>query len=114
MKISTQTSSDDPFLTGIERMINEEQFICNTQKTSNEANALLIDGLKQFKTKYQEYLNTIKSDKNNLTLSNIYDLIESVNRIPMVKIQLNAIREYQQRLVDNNQRAVRAGETAKK
>jgi hypothetical protein len=112
MNIS-QTLPDDPFLTGIDRMIEEEQFICHTQ-TSNNANGLLIDGLKQFKTKYQEHLNTIKLDKNNPILSNIYDLIESMNRIHMVKIQLNAIREYQQHLVDNNQRAVRVNETDKK
>ena len=104
---------DDPFLAGIDRMNNEEQFICNAQ-TPNTANILLIDGLKQFKTKYTEHLNTIKSNRKDLTLSNIYNLIKSVQEISMVEIQLNAITGYQQLMVDNNQRAVHVKETDKK
>ncbi len=94
-----------PFLTGADRMISEEQFICERQPSS-DANKTLINGLKQFKTKYEEHLNTVKSDREKLTLSNTYDLIKSINKIPMVKIQLDAISQYHQRLVENNQRVV--------
>jgi hypothetical protein len=71
-------------------MINEEQFICDRQ-TSTDSNEILIEKLKKLRTKYAEHLNTMKSDNEDLTLSNIYHLIKSVDKIPMVKIQLDAI-----------------------
>jgi hypothetical protein len=81
---------EDPFLHGLDRMINEEQFICDRQ-TSTDSNEILIEKLKKLRTKYAEHLNTMKSDNEDLTLSNIYHLIKSVDKIPMVKIQLDAI-----------------------
>jgi histone H3/H4 len=56
-------------------------------------------------------MNTIKSTREDLTLSNIYELIKSVNAIPMVRIQVDAIKKYQQLLVENNQRVVHEDET---
>ena len=102
LKINSSTTPNDPFLTDAERMMNEEQFICETQ-TSSELNKMLIDGLKQFKVKYEEHLNDMKSNREQLTLSKIYDLINWVDEVPVVKIQVDAIRDYQQHFVEKNQ-----------
>ena len=85
------------------RMINEEKFICQTQ-TSIDGNKLLIDGMEQFKRKYEGYQNTLRTNKEELPLSRIYGLIKAVNEIHMVEIQLDAIRNYQQVLIENKQR----------
>ena len=101
--------TDDPCLTGLERMINEEKFICNTQ-TPNELNKKLLKKLEHRKRSYEEHLNEINTSREDLTLLSIYDLIKLVHQIPMVKIQLHAIRKYQECLLESNQRD---GETSK-
>jgi hypothetical protein len=102
---TTQTLQGDPFLTDIDRMISEEQFICESQPSS-DANKRLIDQLKQFKMKYEEHLNTMKLGREVWTLSKIYDLIKLLKEITTVRIQLDAITQYQQRLVKNKERVV--------
>jgi hypothetical protein len=103
---NSSSIQEDPFLNGLDRMVNEEQLICDRQ-TSTDLNKVLFERLKQLRTKYAEHLNTMKSDNEDLTLSNIYHLIKSADKIPMVKIQLDAIRDYHELLVENNQRVVR-------
>ena len=102
---TTQTLQEDPFLTDVDRMISEEQFICESQPSS-DANKRLIDQLKQFKTKYEEHLNTMKQGSDMWTLSKIYDLIKLLKEILSVRIQLDVISQYQQRLVKNKERVV--------
>jgi hypothetical protein len=84
-------------------MIQEEENICHTHESSS-LNKRLFKGMEELKTKYDEQLNTIKSNRENFVLTKIYDLMESVSDKSMVKIQLDAVRRHQQLLVENNQR----------
>ncbi|CAF3166627.1 unnamed protein product [Rotaria sp. Silwood2] len=104
MKTSSN-SKENPFLSDINRIIHEEKYICRTQ-TMNDLNRQLLNRLEELKIKYEEYLHTIKSSSDDLTLSGIYNLIKSTYKISMIKIQLNAINKYQQTLVLNNQHEV--------
>ena len=108
-----RTSPNDPFLDGIDRMIREERSICNTQ-TPNHTNNQLIDVLNRFKTNYQNQLETIKANRENLPLTSVYDLFDSLERISMVKTQMDAIRVYQEHFVDSNQRVAHAKDPQRK
>ena len=100
-------SPNDPFLDEVDRMILEEQSICDTQ-TPSRVNNQLIDGLNRFKTDYQNQLETIKANRENLSLTSVYDLLDSLERISMVKIQLDAIHLHREHFVDRNQRVAHA------
>jgi hypothetical protein len=99
MKKNGLTTEEDLFASSMMRMLAEEKFICETQ-TLNDGNKLLIDGMEQFKRKYEGYQNTLRTSREELTLSGMYDLIRAVNEIPMLETQLNAIINYQQALVE--------------
>jgi uncharacterized protein YfkK (UPF0435 family) len=107
---TSHSAQDDAFLTGINRMINEEENICEAQKSDN-LNQALVKGLEQLKTKYEEHLKAIKPDKENIDLSDIYKLIKAVNEIPMVTVQLVAIRKYHQKLLKSNEHIVHVNES---
>jgi len=107
-----QNEQSDPFLTGIKRMINEEMFICEIQEQkSNDLNQELIIELERIRKYYERKANVSESDRQNLTLPNIYDLIKSMNEIPTVNVQLDAIRKYHQHLLESNQRIVHVNES---
>ena len=91
-------------------MIREEEIICEKQQ-STDINRRLIKGLNQLKTRYEEHLHTITSNREDLSLSKIYDLIESVSDKSMVKIQLDAIRKHQQLLVEKNEHFAQINKT---
>jgi hypothetical protein len=103
--IRTQTRQDNPFLLGLVRMIQEEQFICqrHNQKTFNQQ---LAHELKVFKNEYERLLNETYSGKETEMLSNIYELIMLVNKIPMVKKQIDAIKTYQELFLTSNERNI--------
>jgi hypothetical protein len=106
---TSESQQSDPFLDGIERMINEENFICQIQNP-NDFNQDLVIQLEKLKKNYQKKANATELDKQTPILSSIYDLIKSTNEIPMVKVQVNAIRKYHQHLLESNQRIVRVNE----
>ncbi|CAF4272672.1 unnamed protein product [Rotaria sp. Silwood2] len=92
---TTQTKQDDPFLLGLIRMIKEEQYICQNYDQNN-FNSQLVDKLIILKREYEQQFNQAYSNDENQMLSNVYELIISVNQIPMVKEQLDAIKNYQE------------------
>lgn len=104
------TWKDDLFLNGINTMIRQEKSILKIHNSS-DFNEKLMTELKRLKTNYKEHLDTIRSNKEDSTLSEIYGLIKSVNNISMVKIQLDVIRQYQQILVKNSQYVVDVNKT---
>ena len=106
----TSTSQEDLFLSDINRIIDEENLIVETQN-SNSLNKRLFNGLKQLKTKYEECLDTIKSSRDDLNLPKIYDLIKSTDEMSMIKIQLNAIKKYQRIFLKNNEYQVHINKT---
>ncbi|CAF3417032.1 unnamed protein product [Rotaria sp. Silwood2] len=104
---TSQVELNDPFLFGIEKIINEENFIYE-QETSRDLNQQLIERLKQIKHQYQHFLDEIQSDENS---SKIYQLIQKMIEIPMVKLQLDAIQIYHQILLKTNEKDVSINKT---
>lgn len=83
----------DPFLHGMNRMINQEDFIYQTDK-SRDLNIALVERLKRVKSIYEEKVNTRASNEYTQSLKTIYHLLKLVNEIPLVKVQLEAIISY--------------------
>ena len=104
------TARNDPFLDGINRMKREEKSICRSQASSDFNQRLLVE-LETTKTRYEEHLNKTNSNNEDMTLSNVYELIKSVSDISMVKVQLDAIRKHQQHLVQKNEHVVDVNKT---
>jgi hypothetical protein len=88
--ITTVARQDDPFLSGLARMIDEEE--CNSQKQNQSTfNEQLAVELKTLSKEYQHQFNKIQSDGKNEALSNIYSL------------KICAINKHQQSLLDANE-----------
>jgi hypothetical protein len=100
---TTQAGKDDPFLSGFIRMINEEESICQQQQNQNHFNKQLAIELRVLLNDYKQLFPETHLDGENEQLSKIYELITSVNEIPMMKEQINAIRKYQHLLLTSNQ-----------
>jgi hypothetical protein len=83
-------------------MFEEEGTIYQKYKGSN-FNQQLVEELEKLKKEYEMFFNTVDWENNNEALPTLYDLIESVNKIGMVKEQMNAIQEYQQQLLTSNE-----------
>ncbi|CAF1267357.1 unnamed protein product [Adineta steineri] len=94
---ASQLNQEDPFLSGLIRMITEENMICQ-KENQNHINQKLMIELEKFKNEYQNF-NAKYSKKKNKPLSDIYELIKSVNEISMVKKQLHAIRKHHKSLL---------------
>jgi len=94
----TQARQDDPFLSDLIRMINDEKKICAAKNPSN-FNQQLVNELEKLEKEYKQIFDMEHSDGNNKELSIIYELIRAVNEIPMVNEQMNTIKKYQQFLL---------------
>jgi ADP-ribosyl-[dinitrogen reductase] hydrolase len=83
--------SDNPFLSHINRMIDEERYICENI-SSNGMNLELHNKLVKFKQDYQRQMNIIQ--EKHMQIDNVIDdWIEHVKQIPMIKIQMDAVRK---------------------
>ncbi|CAF3092610.1 unnamed protein product [Rotaria sp. Silwood2] len=89
---TTQTKQEDPFLLGLVRMIKEEQYICQNYDQNN-FNSQLVDKLTILKREYEQQFNQAYSNDENQMLSNVYELIISVNQIPMNGQLVSSIQE---------------------
>ncbi|CAF4704819.1 unnamed protein product, partial [Rotaria sp. Silwood2] len=107
---TSQVEPNDPFLFGIGRIINEENFICK-KVTSGDLNQKLVGRLYQIKHQYQHYLNAIQSNETFKNLSKIYQLIQQIADVPMVKVQLDVIQIYHQTLLKANEKDVSINKT---
>ncbi|CAF3996229.1 unnamed protein product [Rotaria sp. Silwood1] len=107
---TSQVERNDPFLFGIERIINEKNFICK-KVTPGDLNQQLVGRLNQIKHQYQHYLNAIQSNETFKNLSKIYQLIQQIADVPMVKVQLDVIQIYHQTLLKANEKDVSINKT---
>lgn len=99
---NSPTTQIDRFLDEINRMIDQEDTICKTQ-TLNDLNKKLLNHLKRFGTKYQDDLNGMTLNNATIDLSTVYDLIESLHKLPIIKVQMDAIEKYKTQFIENNQ-----------
>jgi hypothetical protein len=90
---ATDTSQNDLFLTGIERMIKEEGDIC-TNKRPCHLNPTLLGQIEQLKENYEETRKKRSTRKEHVQLLNVYDKIRQVSKYPMIESQMTAIKQW--------------------
>jgi GTP-binding protein EngB required for normal cell division len=95
---TTDTSQNDLFLIGVERMIKEEDDIC-ANKPSRGLNSNLLNHLKQLKKDYEEARKKLLTEKPHIPLSNVYDKIQQVSSYPMVKSQMAAVNAWHKDMI---------------
>jgi hypothetical protein len=92
------TSQNDLFLVGIERMIKEEGDICKS-KSSSQLNSNLIKSLEQLKMKYAEMRKKLLAKKEEIQLWEIYEKIQDVSKHEMIKRQISAAKEWHKLMI---------------
>jgi lipopolysaccharide biosynthesis glycosyltransferase len=75
--------NENPFRTGLIRLIREENDLCEDQNR-NYMNLLLVDGLKSLMRNYEQRIQIIKSDPKQITLTDIYERIKYISEYPLV------------------------------
>ncbi|CAF0953107.1 unnamed protein product [Rotaria sordida] len=95
----------DPFLIGFVEMITEEDAICNSQ-TSDRFNLQLVNDLRNLKNKYDNRFNEILHNENYRKLSDIYNLINTISKYPMVCEQLAAVKEGQKIMMKQHEHEI--------
>ena len=94
---------DDPFFGGLTRMIREEEFSSQRHKSSR-CNQRLTADLKALRSEYEQQINNTCSSTTNESLSSIYELILSLQGIPTIRKQIDAIKAYQRLFLSSNER----------
>jgi hypothetical protein len=94
----TDSSRNDLFLSGIERMIEEEDDICKS-KTPCQRNLALLNHLKQLKNDYEQVRKTLSAEKENFHLPNIYNKIQQTSEYPTIKSQMAAVKEWHKYMI---------------
>jgi hypothetical protein len=95
---TTDSSRNDLFLAGIERMIKEEDDICKT-KTPCQLNLDLLNRLKQLKEKYEQTRKKLLAEKEHIQLPYVYDKIQLMNERPMIQSQMDAAKEWHKYMI---------------
>jgi len=90
---------DDLFLTGLQRMLAEEKYIC-VQKKSNDLNMQLSEELEKLMHKYTYRLHEVKQNEKCTQLSFIYNLIKIIRDVPEVHIQLATVKRGQEYMME--------------
>ena len=90
----TSSSKEGPFRKGLIRMIAEEDDLCQNQK-SNHANLQLLEYLTKLQQHYDQSTTKFHSNRQQTSLTNIYQSITAIGRYPPIAIQLDAIKETQ-------------------
>jgi hypothetical protein len=88
LKNNDQANKDEPFLSGINRMVNEEKSICEREQ-SHHRNKKLHRRLEKLKEQYNKDLQAINSTDECLYLTSICSRIEGIKQMPMIYEQLN-------------------------
>jgi ribosomal protein S20 len=83
-------------------MLNEEKSIYQKQNESI-FNKQLATQLRTLIKDYKQLFDQIHCDSGKKILPDIYESIRAVNEVPMMKEQIDAIREYQQFLLTSNE-----------
>jgi GTP-binding protein EngB required for normal cell division len=96
-----RSSIDDPFWMGLVRMITEENYLAQSQ--GSELNSRLSDKLKNLKSQYDQLIGYIKPNQEHGTLQIIYDWIDTVCEYPMVQVQMVAVKQTQQNMMEQSE-----------
>ncbi|CAF4246239.1 unnamed protein product [Rotaria sp. Silwood2] len=83
---------EDPFLHGLLRMIDEEKQICADQRI-NQLNLQLVKELETLTVAYKEQMKKIQMKQQQNALEVIYEIIKRVCEYPMIREQIEVIRQ---------------------
>jgi hypothetical protein len=86
------SKENDPILSALNQMINEEEFICS-QIRPNVLNSYLHDELEDLRKDYQNRWITSTSNQRSMMLPEIYKIIQMVSEMNTISEQLAAIRQ---------------------
>ncbi len=85
---SQTRESNDPIFDFLNQIIDEEKEICQ-DKGSQCLNLELLKKLNQFKDEYEQRRSGLMSRRNSIDLTNIYELIQNVNGMNLIRKQMN-------------------------
>jgi GTP-binding protein EngB required for normal cell division len=94
---------NDPVLSFLDQMIKEENQICD-EKGTDCLNSILHKKLNQLKDEYKQRMNTIMSRKNPINLASIYEMIQRVSEIDLIREQLHVIKQYHQEYISEQEK----------
>lgn len=102
----TTARTTDPFLSGLIRMIKKEQYAIQNGgcKIWNQQ---LLDKLHNVQNEYERYLNQLKSNPVNQTLSDVYKLAEKILQIPLMNDQMEAVQMYQEQILKSQEKMIK-------
>ncbi|CAF3642275.1 unnamed protein product [Rotaria sp. Silwood1] len=86
------SKENDPILSVLIQIINEEKSICS-QKENQNLNANLYDDLKNFKSEYEKACSMPMSNEKPINLLEIYKLIKTVSEMKEISEQLSTIKQ---------------------
>ncbi|CAF1014193.1 unnamed protein product [Rotaria sp. Silwood1] len=86
------STTEDPFLQGLLRMINEEKQICIEQKT-NHLNLQLVEELEKLLVNYKEQMNKIQMNQEQNILEIVCEKVKTICEYPMIREQIVIIRQ---------------------
>ena len=96
------STKGDPFLDGIGKMIDEENYICQVEKSAS-LNVLLLRELGRVGTYYEKCKNEMKINTQSKLLPGIYDLMKMVTNYPSVYEQMLAVKQSEQNLMKQHE-----------
>ena len=99
------SKQDDPLLSALKRITNEEKQIC-AEKGAQCLNSTLYNLFVGLTAEYKERQVQVVSKKPSLDLLRIYKLIEEISKVDQVKEQMNAIKRYQKKHLKQHEKQV--------
>jgi hypothetical protein len=93
---------NDPVLSFLKQMIEEEHQLCE-KKSTKCLNSKLLKNLNELKEEYEQQQRISRSNKNSISLTSIYELIQVVNEMEPIKEQMHVIEQYQQKYMSKQE-----------
>jgi hypothetical protein len=99
------SKENDPILFALNRMIDEEKYICS-QKGQNTLNLYLYNELKNLRKEYENIWTTSTSNQKSMTLSYVYEHIKNVSQNPTISQQLDVVKQIQEKYMSEQEKHV--------
>jgi GTP-binding protein EngB required for normal cell division len=102
---STMSGVKDPMLFYLNHMIAEETNICD-QNGDQEANAILLVELNQFKEEYEQRINVPPTNHLPMNLEKTYEWINRIAHMDIIREQMNVINQHYQRHMNEQEKSI--------
>jgi len=99
------SKENDPILSNLNRIIDEENYIY-IKKKNKSMNSFLYDELNNLKKEYNEIWTTASSGREPVTLPEIYRMIKKASETNMVNEQIAAIKQTQETYMSEQEKQV--------